>query len=327
MTGRRVRATPIALFVLALALGVAAMSTATGATTPGSTVKPSDASGAEGRGLGAPEAVVLGVVEGVTEFLPISSTGHLLVAERLMNIGSSPDAKNAADTYAIAIQSGAILAVLVLYRRRLVGMARGAIGHNPEGRHLLVAVVVALLPAATAAVIFEGTIRRYLLEPIPVIVAWALGGIALVVAGHRMGRGRVGVPIGAVSLRQAAVIGAAQCLALWPGTSRSLVTLVAAVAVDLTLGAAVEFSFLLGFVTLGAATAFELAKNGPDLVSAFGVVTPLLGLIAAFGSAVIAVRWLVSYVQDHDLALFGWYRLGVATLATVLLLAGWLSPR
>lgn len=325
MTGHRaVWVRLAALFVLALAVGLAARPSATGATAEAPAAEASDAPRVGGGGLGAPQAVVLGVVEGVTEFLPISSTGHLLVAERLMNIGSSPDGKAAADTYAIAIQAGAILAVLVLYRRRLVGMAHGAIGRNPEGRHLLAAVLVAFLPAATAGVIFEGAIRRYLLEPIPVIAAWAAGGIALVLLGHRIGRGRVGVPIGAVTLRQAVVIGAAQCISLWPGTSRSLVTLVAAVAVGLSLGAAVEFSFLLGFVTLGAATAFELVKNGSGLISAFGVVTPLIGFLAAFISAVVAVRWLVSYVQDHDLAPFGWYRLGVATLASVLLIAGWL---
>jgi undecaprenyl-diphosphatase len=258
------------------------------------------------------------VVEGVTEFLPISSTGHLLITERLLDVGTTEATKDAADTYTIAIQAGAILAVLVLYRRRLWSMVEGLVGRSEEGRQVLVAVVVAFLPAALVGVVLEKKIKSVLLAPVPIIVAWAVGGALLLVFAHRWDRSHEGDPLGGITLRQAAIIGVVQCLALWPGTSRSLVTIVAALAVGLALPAAVEFSFLLGFVTLGAATAYDLVRNGDELFNTYGFGPPAVGLVVAFISAAAAITWMVGYLQRHSLAVFGWYRLAVAGTALVL---------
>ena len=117
-----------------------------------------------------------------------------------------------------------------------------------------------------------------------------------------------------ITSRDAVIIGWAQVLALWPGTSRSLVTIVAALLLGMSMEAAVEFSFLLGFVTLGAATGYEMLKNGKTMIDTFGIVVPLIGLVVAFAAAVVSIKWMVGYLRRHDLAIFGWYRLGVAAL-------------
>lgn len=268
------------------------------------------------------KAVVLGAVEGVTEFLPISSTGHLVVTQRLLGIGDTSATKDAADTYAIAIQFGAILAVLVLYRRRILSMLRGLVGQDPVGRGLLISLVVAFLPAVVIGVAFEKPIKSHLLGVGPVVAAWVVGGLVLLWVAPRIRPDRPGLHITAIGWRQALVIGVAQVLAMWPGTSRSLVTILAALAVGTTLAAAVEFSFLLGLVTLSAATLYEGAKNGSTVLDAYGWVDPVVGLVVAFLAAVVAIRWMVTWLQTRSLAIFGWERLVVAAATIALLAAG-----
>lgn len=263
--------------------------------------------------LDVPTAVVLGVVEGLTEFLPVSSTGHLTVVERLFDISG-----DAADSYVIVIQAGAILAVVVLYRERLRSMVDGLLGRSEVGRSILVAVAVAFLPAAAVALVLGDTIKDHLFGVGPVAAAWAVGGIVILWAGGRLDRS--GLPLEALSVRSAAIIGIAQAASLWPGVSRSLVTILVALAVGLSLPAAVEFSFLLGFVTLGAATAYETVDRGGQIVDAYGVLAPVAGFVAAFVAAVVAIRWMVAYLERGSLSVFGWYRLGMAAVAGALLL-------
>jgi undecaprenyl-diphosphatase len=272
-----------------------------------------------GNELTAGKAVVLGVVEGVTEFLPISSTGHLLVAERILDIGQNDATKQAADTYTVAIQIGAILAVLVLYFGRIRSMIEGAVGRDPGGRRALIGVLVAFMPAALVGVVGSQFIEKHLLAVGPVIGAWIVGAIVIFVFGDRFSASTPGSALDAITLRQAVIIGAAQCLALWPGTSRSLVTILAALLVGMTLSAAVEFSFLLGLLTVSAATAYGLLRHGGELVDAYGWVNPLIGVVVGFISAVVAVRWMVTYLQRHSLAIFGWYRLAAAAITIALL--------
>jgi undecaprenyl-diphosphatase len=292
-------------------------------TTPAGAAVSRAASGTAdqaGQELTAAKAAVLGLVEGITEYLPISSTGHLYVMERILDVGTTKETKDAADTYAITIQGGAILAVLLLYRHRLSGMVRGALGRDDDGRRVFLAVVVAFIPAALVAVIFEQTIKDKLFGAGPIVIAWIVGGIGILVLAPRLrALGERGAPLDSITVRQAAVIGLAQVVALWPGTSRSLVTILAALFVGLNIVAAVEFSFLLGFVTLAAATGYEALKNGGNLVDTYGILNPLIGFVVAFVSAALAIRWLVSYLQRHDLSIFGWYRIAVAAVTLVLL--------
>jgi undecaprenyl-diphosphatase len=264
--------------------------------------------------LSFPEAILLGIVEGITEFLPISSTGHLLVVSDLIGFGQG-EATNAADTYAIAIQFGAILAVLVLYRMRVWSMMQGIAGRDAHGLSVFKALVAAFLPAALLGVIFGDRIKDALFGPLPVAIAWAIGGVVLLVWAPRGGTSS----LHQLSLRSALIIGVAQGVALWPGVSRSLITLIAGLAIGLSLAAAIEFSFLLGLITLTAATVFDTTRNGGELIDMFGIATPLVGVVTAFITAVVAVRWMVNYLNSRSLAIFGWYRLGIAAVVCVLM--------
>jgi undecaprenyl-diphosphatase len=273
--------------------------------------------------LSAFDAIVLGIVEGITEYLPISSTGHLLVTARILDLPTSGAAGDAVKSYEIAIQFGAILAVLLLYRHRVWTMVEGLVGRSQPGRKLLIAVAIAFVPAAIVGVISEKAIKDVLFGTWPVVVAWIVGGVA-VIALSRMGKlgPRGGRSLGEITTRDALIIGGAQVLALWPGTSRSLVTIVAALLLGVSMEAAVEFSFLLGFVTLSAATLYETAKDGKLMLDTFGLGTPLLGVVVAFVFAALAIRWMVGYLSRHDLAIFGWYRIAVAVLVIVLVATG-----
>ena len=269
--------------------------------------------------LTAAKALILGIVEGITEFLPISSTGHLLVTQKLLGVGDTDATKDAADTYAITIQAGAILAVVVLYCARLKSMASGLVGRDESGRRVLGALAIAFVPAAVVGVALESAIKNHLFGVGPVIAAWIVGGVLILYAARYFRQRPSGtLSLEDITVRAAVVIGIAQVLALWPGTSRSLVTILAALALGFSMPAALEFSFLLGLATLTAATAFEALKHGSELIDTYGWVNPLIGFVAAFVSAVIAVRWLVGYLNKHGLELFGWYRLVVAAIALVL---------
>lgn len=296
------------VFAAALAVGIAASAPAAAA----------DSTAAPGSSLSIAAAVVLGLVEGLTEWLPISSTGHLAVTQALLGISGG-----AATSYAIAIQAGAILAVLGLYRHRFTAMVQGVAGRNPQGRRLLLVVLIACVPAATAGLLLEDVIKSRLFGPWPVVAAWFVGGIVILLAARRWDdRQHSGTGLSALTVRSAVVIGIVQALALWPGVSRSLVTILAGLAVGLAVPAAVEFSFLLGFVILGGATLYEAASSGSELIAAYGVVAPLVGLAVAFASAVVAMKWMVGYLTHHGLAIFGWYRIGIAGVVGALLVTG-----
>ena len=261
------------------------------------------------------DAIVLGIVEGITEYLPISSTGHLLVTQRILGLGDGAG-EVAANTYAIAIQLGAILAVVALYRSRIVQMFRGVAGRDADGRKILISLVCAFLPAAIIGVALGDTIKDKLFSPWPIAAAWAVGGLFLLKWKPRNGALR----LQDLSVRSAFIIGLAQSLALWPGVSRSLVTIVAALLLGCSTMAALEFSFLLGLATLSAATLLDLAKDGDTLLNDYGWGTPVLGAAVAFITALLAVRWLVRYLATKPLAHFGWYRI-VAAIAVVVLVA------
>lgn len=276
------------------------------------------------------KSAVLGIVEGLTEYLPISSTAHLLIASDLMGLGTSKAQQKAVDTYAIAIQFGAILAVAGLFWKRFRDMLLGLVGKSEEGRHLLIILVIAFLPAAVLGFIFKDMIESALFGPAPIVFAWAVGGLLILwlERSGRIQRGGTdsesvkGDPLMQITIRQAAIIGLIQCIAMWPGTSRSLAAILGALLVGVTLSAAVEFSFLLGFVTLSAASVFAVMKDGKNLVDQFGILNPAVGMVFAFLAAVAAIKWMISYLQKRDLSIFGWYRIVAAGLVAGLLISG-----
>jgi undecaprenyl-diphosphatase len=287
----------------------------------------------EQRMMTSSQAVVLGVVEGITEYLPVSSTGHLLLAERIMGIGDDPyqspakreRTKEAADAYTICIQAGAILDVVWLYFGRVKQILRGLVGKDSDGLHLLVNVATGFLPAAFWGLLFNKIIKSYLFGLWPVVIAWVLGGLTIL-AVDRCNRTRSqGTPPGRLlddmTWRMALVIGFALCIAMWPGVSRSLVTIVGGLLVGLSLAAAVEYSFLLGIVTLGAATTYDALKHGRLMLQTFDHYSLIIGVVVAFIAALISVKWMVSYLSRHGLEIFGYYRVIIAVLTTVFLVA------
>jgi len=271
------------------------------------------------------QAFILGIVEGLTEYLPVSSTGHLLLAQRLMGIEST----TASDAFAICIQAGAIVAVLGLYRARVAQMAMGLLGRDITGRSLFVNLVSAFIPAAVLGLLLEKPIKKYLFGGDtwgmwPIVAAWFVGGLAiLAVSLSRKRRGAspaTGLDLNQLTIKMALIVGFAQCVAMWPGVSRSLITIVSGVLVGLSLPAAVELSFLLGVITLTAATAYDALKHGSEMLETYGIVPLLIGFGAAWLSAVLAVKWMVGYLKSHGMEIFGWYRVVLAIAVAAWLL-------
>ncbi|MEI6564183.1 MAG: undecaprenyl-diphosphate phosphatase [bacterium] len=258
------------------------------------------------------QAAVLGIVEGITEYLPVSSTGHLLIAQKFMGLGQT----NASEAYAICIQAGAILAVVGLYFVRLRGIAEGVVGRNPQGLRLGINLVTAFIPAAIAGLTLEKWLKAHLFGPWPVVAAWFVGGVVILIIEWRRRATKpnplAGLTLSGITWKMALLIGTVQILAMWPGVSRSLATILGGLWAGLSLVSAVEFSFLLGLITLGAATALDTLKYGHEILAAYGWQTPMMGVIAAFVSATLAVKWLVLYLQKHPLSLFGYYRIAIA---------------
>jgi undecaprenyl-diphosphatase len=273
------------------------------------------------------QAAVLGVVEGVTEYLPVSSTGHMLLANEFLGIGNTKAEEAALESYIIIIQAGAILAVLLLYWGRVKKMLAGVVGKDAEGRRLAINTIIAFFPAAVIGVLFGDQIKETFFGTWQVTIALLVGGLAIIFFSRKPQTGETpaGQALEAMTWRQAMGIGLMQCVAMWPGTSRSLMTIVGGLVVGLSVAAAVEFSFLLGLVTLSAATLWDLMKGGKEIVTQFGVINPVIGFIVAGIAAFVSVKWMVGYLNRHSLAVFGWYRVAVAGIFIVLLLMGMLK--
>jgi undecaprenyl-diphosphatase len=257
------------------------------------------------------KALILGVVEGLTEFLPVSSTGHLVVVGSLLNWN---DEKG--KLFEIVIQLAAILAVCWLFRDRLWKVASSLAG-DPKSQRFVFNLVLAFLPAAILGVIFASAIKRYLFAPVPVAMAFIIGGIAILIIERTVGRPRVD-SVDAVKPADALWVGVAQALSMIPGTSRSGATIMGGLLRGLSRKTATEFSFFLAIPTMFAATGYELFKarhllDGGDL-AVIGV-----GCVASFISAAFAVSALLKYVSNHDFRVFAWYRIAFG----LLILASW----
>jgi undecaprenyl-diphosphatase len=274
------------------------------------------------------EAALLGLVEGITEYLPISSTGHLILTSSLLGL-HSPEQKSALAAFEVAIQGGAILAVLGLYAQRVAQMARGLLGRDPAGLRLLGCVALAFAPAALLGPLLDDAIEQHLFRPVPVLAALFLGGVWMILLDRTRDPAR-GTGLESLTARTALAIGLFQCVAMWPGTSRSMMTIAGGVLLGLRGRDAAEFSFLLGVPTLGAACLYKLLQNflessrtgEPNLFEALGVGATAIGFAVAALSAALAVRWLVGFLERHGLAPFGWYRIALSLVLGALLFAG-----
>jgi len=253
-------------------------------------------------------ALILGVVEGLTEFLPISSTGHLILAAELL--GATDERWN---VFNIVIQTGAMLAVLWEYRARFF-RADVALYRN---------LVVAFIPAAALGLAFSKYIKSYLFHAVPVAAAFIVGGVIILLVERRSFAPRV-EEARAMTWRDALKVGIAQCFALIPGTSRSGATIIGGMLFGLSRKAATEFSFFLAVPTLLAAGGYDLLKNRA-LLSAHDAPIFGLGLVVAFVSAFVVIRWLIRYVATHDFKPFAWYRIAFGLVVLATYYAGWVG--
>jgi undecaprenyl-diphosphatase len=279
------------------------------------------------------QAVVLGLVEGITEYLPVSSTGHLIVASSLMKMDTA-GLKNAVDAFEVVIQTGAILAVVGLYWPRFVQMLRGLTGRDAAGLKLLINLFIAFLPAAVVGLALHKYIKEYLFGPVPVAAALVAGGVYMIgVNRWKRSEKAEGKSIDELTPGGALVVGALQCFAMWPGMSRSMMTITGGYFAGLRVAAAAEFSFLLGVPTLLAAGGLDLFKdlwgahkNGtPNMFQVLGPMTCAVGLVVATVSAAVTVKWLVGFLVRRGLTPFGVYRIAAGLVMLALIWRGVLA--
>lgn len=260
------------------------------------------------------KALIMGLVEGFTEFLPISSTGHLILAGSLLEFTGEK-----VKVFEIAIQAGAMLAVIWEFRARIAAVLSG-LGSDPKAQRFAINVIVGFLPAAILGLLFNKVITAALFKPVPVATAFIVGGLIILWVERRAKNNPVAVRIQSVddmTLLDALKVGCAQAFALIPGTSRSGATIIGGMMLGLSRKAATEFSFFLAIPTLLGATFYSLYKQR-ELLSAADLPMFGIGTLSAFISAFLCVRWLLRYISSHDFTIFAWYRIvfGIVVIAT-----------
>ena len=267
------------------------------------------------------DALVLGIVEGVTEFLPISSTGHLIVAQRLLGLGEG----SANNVFAIGIQMGAITAILVLYWRRLAGALRTVARPQAGAPNLLWQIVIAAFPAAFLGLLLDDWIDAQLFSPRVVAGTLVLGGVLLLWLERLLARGAgPGCELAEMSYRTALWIGCFQCVALVPGTSRAGATIAGALLLGLSRTAAAEFSFLVGLPILYGASLYKLASR-PELLQGDALAPFVVGTVVSFLSALVVVRPFVRFLRQHTFVPFAWYRIVAGLVLAVLCWQGFVA--
>lgn len=254
-------------------------------------------------------ALILGIVEGLTEFLPVSSTGHLILAGDLLHFN---DEKG--KVFEIVIQFGAILAIVWEYRAKIVRVVKG-LPHDSEAQRFALNLAIAFTPAAVLGLLFHKAITARLFQPIPVALAFIVGGLVILWAERRRHVIRI-VTVEELGVVDALKLGLAQALALIPGTSRSGATIIGGLLFGLSRKAATEFSFFLAIPTLTAATFYQ-AYSERALFSAADLPMFAVGFVAAFVSAFLCVRWLLRYISSHDFTSFAWYRIAFGMLVII----------
>ncbi|MBZ0096247.1 MAG: undecaprenyl-diphosphate phosphatase [Sulfuricella sp.] len=264
------------------------------------------------------KALILGLVEGLTEFLPVSSTGHLILVGDLLDFN---DEKG--KMFEVVIQFGAILAVCWEYRARLGAVAAGLQTGKEDAQRFALNLLIAFMPAAVLGLLFATKIKLYLFKPVPVALAFIVGGLLILWAERRKHVIRI-QEIDEMTWRDALKIGLAQSLALIPGTSRSGATIIGGLFFGMSRKAATEFSFFLAIPTLFAASAYELVKYR-HLLSADDLGMFAVGGVASFVSAFIAVRGLLRYISRHDFSAFAWYRIGFGIIVLLTAYTGMVS--
>ncbi len=258
------------------------------------------------------KTVLIGVVEGLTEFLPVSSTGHIILAEEVLGFQGPPG-----KVFEIVIQLGAILAVCFLYREKIRATVQGALRREPASLRFAAAIVIAFLPAAVVGVVAHKYIKSVLFNPTVVAVALIVGGIAILAIERYAQRPRM-KSLDEVDLKTALYIGLCQCLAMVPGVSRAGATIMGARVFRVDRATAAEFSFFLAMPTMIGASVYDLYKNW-SLLDGHDSGVIALGFVSAFVSALLVVRPFVRFISRHGFGVFAWYRIVLGALALVLI--------
>ena len=275
------------------------------------------------------KAALMGIVEGLTEFLPISSTGHLILVGSLLDFTGET-----VKVFEIAIQTGAMLAVIWEYRRRLAATVTG-LATQPAARRFALNVLVAFIPAAVLGLLFGKIVKTHLFHPVPVALAFIVGGL-IILWVERRHRGQFGErdlegtrrarveSVDQMSGLDALKVGLVQCLALIPGTSRSGATILGSMLFGFSRKCATEFSFFLGIPTLMGAGAYSVWKQR-DLLQWSDLPMFAVGTVFAFFSAWLCIRWLIRYVSTHDFTVFAWYRIAFGMVVLLSAYTGWVE--
>ncbi len=264
------------------------------------------------------KAAIMGIVEGLTEFLPVSSTGHLILAGSLLGFTGDK-----VKVFEIAIQTGAIFAIVLIYWSKLRGTV-ATLGTSSQSRRFVLNVFIAFLPAVVLGLLFGKVIKAHLFTPVVVATTFILGGLVILWVERRQQPPVRVHSVDDMTLLDALKVGLVQCVALVPGTSRSGATIIGGMLFGLSRKAATEFTFFLAIPTLIGAGAYSLIKER-DLLSVADVPLFAIGLVFAFLSAWVCVRWLVRYVSTHDFVPFAWYRIGFGIVVLVTDWTGWVS--
>ena len=268
-------------------------------------------------------SVIQGIIEGLTEFIPVSSTGHLIIADHFLKFQEAIGSPDRAELFEIVIQLGAILAVGFIYRSDLWKALNATNFTSGPGR-LRTHLFIAFLPVAIVGFFLHSTITKYLFSPLTVSISFIIGGIIIVYVESFISVHRQKTEIKTMTMKDTLIVGFSQVLSLIPGVSRSGATIIGGMSGGMTRSAATEFSFLLSFPVMIAATVYDLFKHR-DVLNSDMYATIGIGFLVAFITALVVVRWLIKYVRSHSFTGFGIYRIVFGGIVLILWLQGWVK--
>ena len=248
------------------------------------------------------KAIFLGIIEGLTEFLPVSSTGHLIVCANIIKFNTEFVA-----LFEIVIQLGAILAVVWLYKEKIINLIKATVFKNKKSYDFIVNLIIAFIPASVVGFFFHGIIKNYLFNPITVSFALIIGGYIIIYIENKKIKVKIQEAFN-ITKKSALIIGLAQILALFPGVSRAASTIMGGICCGLSRKASAEFSFFLAIPIMFAATLYDLYKSSAVL-NVDSIIVMAIGFISAFISAIVVIKWFIKYISVKDFKIFGWYRI------------------
>ena len=273
-----------------------------------------------GEDIPAKQTITLGVVQGITEFLPVSSTGHMILVNEVgfHSKEQSQRVQSALDNYMVCIQLGTILTLLLFYRRDVIRIFRGCLGRDRDGFNLGWNLGIAFIPAGVIGFLCDNIIQQYFYGKMCVVLALILGGFVILWLENFRAKHRPMITdIYDVSMKSAWIVGMFQVIALWPGFSRSLATIMGCLCVGMCLKSAIHFSFLLGLLTSSVATLYKFLKHGTEIFETMEGLAALGGVLVAFLVGMSTIHIFLWYLRTHGLKIFGYYRILIGVILSI----------